>query len=200
MDLDQHDELVVVQRRELVELLGFETRNKYEVCDAQGSVIGFAAEQGRGLLAVLMRMFLGHFRTFDIHIFDAQRQAQYRAHHPFRFLFQRLELFDAGGTYLGALQQRFAIFSKHFDLLDASGGLSMEMRSGFFRIWTFPFFRAGAEVARIEKKWGGMLREVFTDADRFRTTFTPAVRGQERALILAAAIFVDLQYFERKAD
>ena len=81
-----------------------------------------------------------------------------------------------------------------------AGQVVLEMRSGLFRIWTFPLFRAGQEVARIEKKWGGVLREAFTDADTFLTTFTPAVRGVERALILAAAVFVDLQYFEKKAD
>jgi uncharacterized protein YxjI len=200
MDLERHPSLLVVQRRELAELIGFETRNQYEVRDPAGTVIGYAIEQGKGLLGALFRMFLGHFRRFDIDILDAERRLQYRAHHPFRWFFQRLELFDPQGTYLGALQQRFAVFSKRFDLLDARNQHALQMRSGLFRIWTFPLFRADAEVARIEKKWSGVLREAFTDADTFLTTFTPAVRGTERALILAAAIFVDLQYFEKKAD
>jgi uncharacterized protein YxjI len=200
MDLDRHDSLVVVQRRELVELLGFETRNQYEVRDRDGAVLGYAVERAKGVLGALLRFVLGHWRRFDIDILDAERRPLFRAHHPFRFFFQRLELFDAADKPLGALQQRFALLSKRFDLLDAQGNLALEMRSGLFRIWTFPLFRAGTEVARIEKKWGGVLREAFTDADTFATTFTPAVRSGERALILAAAIFVDLQYFEKKAD
>lgn len=200
MDLDRHSSLLVVQRRELAELIGFETRNQYELRDQAGQVIGYAIEQGKGLLGALFRMFLGHFRRFDIDILDAERQVRFRAHHPFRWFFQRLEISDAAGKRLGALQQRFAIFSKRFDLLDARDQVVLQMRSGLFRIWTFPLFRDDTEVARIEKKWGGVLREAFTDADTFLTTFTPAVRSTERALILAAAIFVDLQYFEKKAD
>jgi uncharacterized protein YxjI len=200
MDLDRHASLLVVQRRELAELIGFETRNQYELRDPAGNVIGYAIEQGKGLLGALFRMFLGHFRRFDIDILDAERRLLFRAHHPFRWFFQRLELSDASGAPLGALQQRFALLGKRFDLLDARDRVALEMRSGLFRIWTFPLFRDGAEVARIEKKWGGVLREAFTDADTFLTTFTPAVRSTERVLILAAAIFVDLQYFEKKAD
>lgn len=200
MNFDAHNELFIMQRRELAELFGFETRNKYALLDAQGGEVGFAAEQGKGLFAILARYFLGHWRVFDIHLFNTQRQPLFRAHHPFRLFFQRLELFDANGTYLGALQQRWALFSKKFDVLDADGRRVMEMRSGFFKVWTFPFFRGETEVARVEKKWGGLLREAFTDGDKFRVAFTPAVQGKERALIVAASLFIDLQYFEKQAS
>jgi hypothetical protein len=53
----------------------------------------------------------------------------------------------------------------------------------------------------VEKKWSGMLQEAFMDADRFRVAFESHELGaDERALVLAAGIFIDLQYFERKAD
>ncbi|MBL9038209.1 MAG: hypothetical protein JNG84_06845 [Archangium sp.] len=200
MNLGGHAALTIVQRKELGELLGIETRNKYEIRDASGSPIGFAAEQGGGLLAILARQFVGHWREYDIMLFDAARQMAFRAHHPFRFFFQRIELFSAAGEFLGALQQRWAFFSKRFDVEDARGNVVMEMRSGLLKVWTFPFFRGEAEVARIEKKWGGVLREAFTDADTFNLSFGSVASAAERALLLAAAIFVDLQYFEKKAQ
>ena len=58
-----------------------------------------------------------------------------------------------------------------------------------------------SELARVEKKWSGMLQEAFTDADRFRVAYdSPELNLDERTLVLAAAIFIDLQYFERKAQ
>lgn len=196
--LIDHEEVHVVQRRELMELLGVETRNKYELRTPDDQVIGFAAEQGKGLLASLARYFMGHWRAFEVTIFDAARQPVLRALHPFRFLFQRLEVSDASGRRIGAIQQRWGWFTKRFDVEDASGGVVLTMSSGLFRPWTFPFSRDGREVARIEKKWAGLLKEAFTDADRFRVCFGPT-SADERALLLAAAIFTDLQYFERKA-
>lgn len=198
--VQQSSELMIVQRRELAELFGIETRNKYSI-EAGGAQFAFAAEQGKGGLAFLARMFLGHFRTFEIHFFDNQRQLVMRALHPFRFLFQRLEVTTSEGRILGAIQQRFAIFSKKFDVTDASGRVVLSVSSPIWRPWTFVFERDGRALARVEKKWTGILTEAFTDADRFRVCFeSPELGLEERALVLAAGIFIDLQYFERKAQ
>lgn len=198
--VQQSNELMVVQRRELAELFGFETRNKYAI-EANGVQFAFAAEQGKGGLAFLARMFVGHWRTFEIHVFDNQRQLVLRVVHPFRFLFQRLEVMAADGRVLGAIQQRFAIFSKKFDVTDGSGRLLLSVSSPLWRPWTFVFEREGRALARVEKKWSGMLREAFTDADRFRVGFeSPELSLDERSLVLAAALFIDLQYFEQKAQ
>lgn len=191
---------MVVQRRELAELFGFETRNKYAI-EANGVQIGFAAEQGKGGLAFLARMFMGHWRSFEIHFFDEARQLVLKALHPFRFFFQRLEVSGANGRFLGAIQQRFAFFSKRFDIEDANGQLLLTVSSPIWRPWTFAFNRQERTLAKVEKKWSGLLREAFTDADRFRISFEPnGLTPDERSLVLAAALFIDLQYFEQKAS
>lgn len=192
-------EIMVVQKKELIELLGFETRNKYSI-EANGMPFAFAAEQGKSGLDVLARLFLGHWRTFEIHFFDTARNLVFKAVHPFRVFFQRLEVVTPDGREIGAIQQRFAFFSKRFDVLDPADNVLFTVSSPIWRPWTFTFERHGREVARIEKKWSGALTEVFTDADRFRILMPlPELRLEERMLILAAAVFVDLQYFEAKA-
>lgn len=197
MNLDTATELHIVQRKELGEvLLGFEGRNKYEIREPSGIVVGFAAEQSTGIVGAIARAFLRHWRTFDIHIFDSMRSLVMRAHHPFRIFFQRLEIYDSHNQFLGALQQRWAFFTKRFDVEDSQGQVVLEMRSGLFKIWTFPFFRGEQEIARIEKKWSGTLTEIFTDADRFRLVIPGRATPNERRLLLASALFVDLQYFE----
>jgi len=198
--VQQSSEISIVQQLEPVEFLGIETRNKYSI-QVDGIPFAFAAEQGKGGLAVLARMFLGHWRKFEIHFFDNTRSLVLRAVHPFRFFFQRLEVYSGDGRVLGAIQQRWALFSKRFDVTDASGRLLLGVSSPLWRPWTFAFERDGREVARVEKKWTGMLREMFTDADRFRVVFeAPELGLDERSLVLVAGIFIDLQYFERKAD
>jgi uncharacterized protein YxjI len=198
--VQQSNEINIVQKRELAELFGFETRNKYSL-EVNGAPFAFAAEQGKGGLAFLARMFVGHWRTFEIHFFDNARQLVLRAVHPFRFFFQRLEVNAADGRPLGAIQQRWAIFSKKFDVTDPGGRVLLTVSSPLWRPWTFAFERDGHELARVEKKWSGMLREAFTDADRFRVVFQSHQLGlDERSLVLAAGIFIDLQYFEQKAQ
>jgi uncharacterized protein YxjI len=193
-------QIVVRQKREMAEFFGFETRNKYSIETPEGTQLFYAAEQQKGMLGFLLRQWLGHWRRFEVQIFDAERRPYLTARHPFRFYFQRLEVTDADGTAVGAIQQRFSILSKKFDVENAFGQVQMTVNSPLFRIWTFPFMRNGVEAARIEKKWGGILKESFLDADSFLITFgQPDMPLEERKLIMAASIFVDLQYFEDKS-
>jgi uncharacterized protein YxjI len=199
--LKNQNQIVIRQRRELIEMLGFESRNKYEIYDEQGQIIGFCAEQQKGFLGVLLRQFLGHWRAFDLHFFDNQRQEVFIVKHPFRFFFQRLEVYSAQGEFLGALQQRFAILRKKFDVESARGHVIMNMESGLLQFWTFPFLKNNSEVAVVRKKWSGFLKEAFLDADNFQIEFSRSdLTELERSLILAAGIFIDLQYFEAKGN
>jgi uncharacterized protein YxjI len=193
--------LLVEQRRELAELIGFETRNKYVISTVGGVMVAYAAEQQQGWLGFLVRQFFGHWRTFDVFVFDSNRTQVLVAHHPFRWFFQRLEVSTAEGRPLGALQQRFALLAKRFDVEDATETVRMTVSSPLWSIWTFPFMKGSRTVAVVAKKWAGLLTEGFTDKDRFRVEFQdPRLNLEERLLILAAALFIDLQYFERKAS
>jgi len=201
MDFKSHQTFVIRQRFEIAELIGFETRNKYEILSEQGESLLFAAEQHKGILGFLFRQMLGHWRTFEIQFFNTQRQPVFSARHPFRFFFQRLEVSDSQGKFLGAIQQRFSFFRKCFDFEDAQGNVYMRTRSAFWKFWTFPVVsNAGQEVAIISKKWSGILNEMFTDRDHFMVKCeNPSLTDTDRKLLLSAALFVDLQYFEQKA-
>jgi uncharacterized protein YxjI len=200
LSLKNHTRLIVSQRTELAELFGFETRNKYEIRDENGIQIGFAAEQEKNFLAHISRYFFGHWRSFTFTIFDEQRRPVLMARHPFRFFFQRLEVFEMNGPFVGAVQQRWSILHKRFDVENASGTAVMTVASPFWRIWTFPFMRYGRQIACVTKKWSGVLHELITDKDNFAVEFNDPTLGEaERKLVLAASLFIDLQYFERKA-
>lgn len=190
--------LRIRQRFEALELLGFETRNKYLIEDLSGKQVAFAAEQQKGLGGFLFRQLLGHWRTFEIQIFDIKRELVLRAHHPFRWYFERLEVYDAAGRFLGALQRRFSILTKVFDVEGPTGNVALTVRSPIWKIWTFAFMRGEKEVAVVRKKWTGLLAEGFTDKDVFEVDFGE-LESNERPLLLAAGIFIDLRYFERKA-
>ncbi|MFN7454974.1 MAG: phospholipid scramblase-related protein [Pseudobdellovibrionaceae bacterium] len=201
MDLSQTRGLIIQQVRELWELVGFETRNKYKISDEQGQILAYAAEQQKGFFAFLARQFLGHWRSYEIHFFNEQRQILFTVHHPFRFFFQKFTVKDSQGRILGEMEQNFSLISKKFSLRSQITFRNFTMKSPIWKIWTFPITDAGRPVALIEKKWSGLLKEVFTDADQFRLGFQEAsLSNDDRKLMLASAVFVDLQYFEAKAD
>jgi len=198
MQLTGHNDLLVRQRHEVAEWVGFETRNKYEILKQDGQPVAFAAEQQKGFLGFLFRQFLGHWRSYEIHFYTPGREQFMVAYHPFRFIFQRLEI-RRDGRNVGAIQQRFSILTKKFDVEDETGNVIMEVASPFWRIWSFLFTRHNEKVASVQKKWSGVFTEFLTDKDNFLVEFSPRLSEADRSLVLAAALFIDLKYFEKKA-
>ena len=204
MDLQDEQGFKIFQRKELIELLAFESRNKYEIATFDGKIFGFAAEDGTNLSSVLLRQFLGHkLRKFNIQFYDSAGNPFVQAFHPFRWFFHRLEVRDSSsGRFLGALQRKFSILTKRFDLESDRGQVLLTVKSPFWRIWNFKFQTAsGRVVATIQKKWGGLLKEAFLDADNFTLQFNDlSLPDQHKKVLLAAAIFIDLMYFEKRAN
>lgn len=193
--------LMIRQKKELAELFGYETRNKYSIETEDGVQIGFAAEQQKGFFGFLFRQLAGHYRPFSIQLYDSQRNHIFTAEHPFRFYYHTLTITDPQGQPLGTISRRFSMLTKCFDLHDASGALICSVDSPLWRVWTFNFMAAGQTIAKIEKKWGGFLREGFLDADNFKVSFlSQDLSINARQLLLAAGLFIDLMYFEAKAN
>jgi len=204
INLSIHQKIILKQVREMAEWIGVETRNKYAIEDAMGNTIGFAAEQGKGVFHLLFRQFFGHWRTFEIAVFSPQRNIILTAKHPFRWIWQRLEVKNEQQQLIGVIQQKFSIFSKKFHVLDAREQIIMKVSSPMWKIWSFTFTRNGHGssnliLGKITKKWSGLFSEAFTDRDNFQIEFSDQSLSEEyRQLMLAAALFVDLNYFETK--
>jgi uncharacterized protein YxjI len=195
--LTSQTRLFVRQIREVAEIFGFETRNKYQISDESRNPVGFAAERGGGFFGFILRQYLGHWRSFEIAIVDSLNRPWMTARHPFRWYFQCLEVKAADGKLIGRIEQRFAIFSKRFEVQDPHGRQLMEVSSPLWRPWTFEFLNMGRPQAVIQKKWSGLLTEAFLDKDNFLIEFhEPTLSQHHRQLILAAALFVDIIYFE----
>jgi uncharacterized protein YxjI len=188
--------LHVQQVHEGWELLGFETRNKYRILDENEQPLAYAAEVRSGLLGSLLRLVLKHWRSFEINIYDNQKQLILKARFPFRWFFKTLILEDAQGKKLGHLEQRFAIFSKKFDLYD-HGRIVGRISSGLFKMWTFDVMRSQSKVATIKKNWSGAISEFFTDKDNFVVTFQDQnMQSDQKALIMTTTLMIDIVYFE----
>lgn len=199
LNLSEHQTIFIKQSFELGEVFGFETRNKYQIKDAHGVLIGYAAEQQQGVLGFFLRQFLGHWRSFSILFFTADRHLTLIAHHPFRWFFKRVEVKDAAGQHLGAIQQRFSILTKRFDVENANQETILKVSSPIWRPWTYAFVAEGETKAFVRKKWSGLLAEGFTDKDNFAVEFAAQDLDEtERSLVMASALFIDLLYFEQK--
>jgi hypothetical protein len=190
--------LHVQQTFEGLEILtGIETRNKYQILDQNMGQFAFAAERSSGLLDGLLRMVFKHWRTFDIDVFNANRERVLMLHFPFRWYFKTLQVKSVEGELIGLLEKRWSVFSKKFDVLDKHGQIVAKISSPFFKIWSFEFRFGPHKLGTLQKKWSGVLSEVFTDRDNFVVTYAdPHLKAETKILMLSMSLLVDIVYFE----
>ena len=189
------DGLVVQQRKEWGEILtGFETRNSYVVMDTQGNELYAAAEES----SVLARLFLKSMRPFEIDIVGLDGQPAMRVRRPFRFYFHEVQVFDADGTLLGTVRRRFSILRRLYSVLNATGRPFSELFGPILHPWTFQIRREGQEYGKITKKWSGLGKEMFTDADNFGVQFPADWEPRLKAIFLGAVFLIDFVHFEDK--
>ena len=180
-------------------LLGFESKNRFELKDESGQRLGYAAEEAKGVGQWFLRNLFGKCRKAKIHIYDAGGTQVGLGDKPFRWFFHRMEIFD-GETKVGAIQRKWSWFHRHFAVENAQGQEVMQIHSPFFRIWTFKLMFQDQEVGAIRKKWGGLLKEMFTDADMFGVEVEPHVPPEVRKLLLVATFLIDFTCFENNSN
>jgi hypothetical protein len=190
------DRVLIRQTKEWAEiLLGFESKNRFELTDEAGQRLGFAAEEAQGIGQWFLRNLFGSCRRATVHVYDPAGQSVGRGEKPFRWFFHRMEVFD-GGKKIGAVQRKWSWLHRVFMVENAAGQEVMELRSPLFHPWTFTLTFQGNEAGVIRKQWGGLLREMFTDADVFGIEFGPHVPVEVRKLLLVATFLIDFTCFE----
>jgi uncharacterized protein YxjI len=202
MSIDQLKNLSFLQVRqefEMQEFLGFEGRNKYLILDDQKQYLFYATESGSGFGAWWWRQYLKHWRSFDMEIHDESNILVLSCHFPFRWFLKGLRLKDGRGKSVGSVEQRFAFFSKKYDLLNPSGRVVATIRSPFFKVWTFDVRNHnGKKLGDIQKNWSGTFSEIFSDRDNFCISFADQSMSTEiKALMLATTLMVDIIHFEK---
>src|SRR3989338_3939306 len=186
--------VIVRQKKEWGEILtGFETKNKYEVLDTAEQQLYWAAEEG----STLARLFLNVLRPFSIHILSTDGRLAIKTVKPFRFYFHEMDVFDAGGKFLGRIKREFSVLTKKFTVEDAQGAAAYDICAPVLHPWTFKISKNGAELGEIVKNWSGLGKEAFTDADNFSVKFPQEADAGIKAVLLGALFLIDMVCFEK---
>lgn len=191
----------VKQQREVAEiLLGFDVANRYQLLDPQGVHRGEVLEERNGITGTLFRNLLSTWRPLTLHVRDPGGTEIAVLTKSFSVFFHRLEV-TVGGRHLGAIQRKFSLLGRKYDVEDAQGRVIAQIRRPLFRLWQYPVFDPqGHEIARVAKRWGGLMQELFTDADTYGVTFTDACSPELRTLLFASMFLIDLTNTEDNAN
>ena len=190
--------LAVSQKKEWGEILsGFEGSNKYVVSDERGTELFYAVEEPGSVLA---RLFLKAYRPFAIDVVNRGGERLLRIERPFRFYFHTAQICDRYGTLVGTLERHFSISRRLYSVLSANGSKLFDLFGPLLHPWTFEIHENGTQRGMTQKKWSGLAKETFTDADNFGVTFPPNWPVEKKTLALGAVFLIDFVHFEDKGN
>lgn len=193
--------LIIRQLKEWGEILtGFETKNKYQVMDHLSNPLMEAQEEGGSAMTVVTRLFLKALRPFTMHLFTSDGASLFKLIRPFRFYFHELEICNSTGAPVGKIKRRFAMLRRIYSVFDRSGNEIFELFGPLLHPWTFRIQKGGQELGKITKKWSGLAKESFTDADNFGIAFPKGIDLSQKAVLLGAVFLIDFVHFENSKN
>jgi len=218
--LAQYDGVKVHQKVESIEIaLGVETANRYSILplkwkedsdshhhnnnasDKKSELISkdpilYAIERS----SFISKMWLGANRNLDFKVRAPDGSIALVVHRPFKIIKKNVKVFDGPSrSYLGRVQKHFNVVSKSLEIIDVDGNTIYTIKGPKIPGHHTLKIRKGKEiVGYIKKRWGGFIREAFTDADDFDIKFPVNSSVTERCLLLAATLFFDMLYYEKQ--
>jgi uncharacterized protein YxjI len=188
-NLLQLDRLVVSQKAKLIELT-----NQFKIQDEEGNDVGFIQQEGQSKLRKALRFVtnVDQFLTHRLAVYDSSGAKLIEMVRPAKVFKSRLEVSDGSGRNVGQIVQQNVFGKIRFDLIGTAGEKVGQIRAENWRAWNFAIVDATErEVARITKKWKGLVRAAFTTADHYIVEIDPALEGDLRLLVVGAAAAVD---------
>ena len=191
--LDSASTLIVSQKKEWGEILsGFETKNRYVVLSELGNELYYAAEKS----SVLLRLFLKAMRPFEIIVARTDGSTVLNLERPFRFFFHKLAVRDAQGKLLGTIEREFSVLRRLYRITNSMGMEICRLYGPLLHPWTFEIRELDQKVGKISKKWSGLAKEAFTDADNFAVELPPGKDVETKSILLGAVFLIDFVHFE----
>ena len=183
------ERLVVNQKAKLIELT-----NQYAIRDAQGRDLGAIHQEGQSKAKKVLRFVanVDQFFTHTLAIYDAGGSKVLEVVRPRKIVKSRFEVKDGSGRTVGRIVQNNVFGKITFDLLGEHDRKLGAIKAENWRAWDFSIVDdMGTEIGRIDKKFVGIARALFTTGDNYVVDVQPSVTGDRRLMVLAAALAVD---------
>ena len=204
-------------------VLGFEQANRYAVKDGlTGETVAFLAEED-SLTGVVTRQLLRRRRPFTSTLLTPEGDVLLRVRRKLYLLESNTLLETAEGEVVGEVHQVWHLWKRSYDVFVDKKQFG-RVRAGLLS-WEFVIEDAeGRPLAKLDRNFGGLAKEIFTDAGCYALTFlgskeeTPKsekatsesqvtvaepgrkLRLDERTICLALAVAIDFDFFSQHSS
>lgn len=163
--------------------------NRYTLSDENGCLLGQIRESRSVWRFIVQRSFA----PFTLTCFDAEDRPVATMRKGWALLRPRYSIVDADGKLIASIRSRITLIRPKADIFYPDGRLMGSME-GDWVAWNF-FVTApdGKVLAQINKRFNGLVKEIFTTADKYVVAIPDEVCDpDQRMAILFTACAIDM--------
>ncbi|KAJ3060398.1 hypothetical protein HK102_009502, partial [Quaeritorhiza haematococci] len=180
----------------------YEQANKYAIKDVNGQDVGFIAEEEQTFSGAILRQLMRTRRAFKAVVLNRNGEVVLKIYRPVKwFLNSTIYVYDRNDNLIGEVKQVWHLWRRKYDLFLQKRQFAA-IDGGF---WAWDFIledENGGVLSSVNRNFVGFAREIFTDSGQYVVRYDAvqpvrALSLDERAVALAAAVTVDIDYFSR---
>lgn len=178
----------------------FKFESEYKVFNEKGTQIGFI-RQRVSFGHKLLRIFAGikAMMPFLLEITDMQGNNVAIIKKGWTWFMSEITVLNEHHQILGIIKQKWSFLKPKFIIMDSTRSKIAEIK-GDWKAWNFYINQPdGSPIGTINKKWGGVMKEVFTDADKYNVSIKEEYQeNTDKIVIVSTAITIDMVLKESK--
>lgn len=171
----------------------FKFGNTYKVYNKEAEQVGIIQQKVSGWHKFL-RLFLNKVMfPFNLEVYDMDDNLQVSIRRGWTFWMSKITIADANDELIGTIKQKFKLFKPTFIISNAAEE-NIAKITGDWKAWDFKIANnEDTQIGTINKKWGGVMKEFFTRADKYHASIIPEyAEDNNKIAIVSCAITIDM--------
>lgn len=163
--------------------------NQYSLLDEEGHCLA-QIKESRSFWQYLLKRY---FTPFTLTLVNLDNQTVAKMHKGWSFLAPSYRIIDNNDKLIASVKSRVTVLKPKADMFLPDGQLLATMQ-GNWKQWNFSITAPDGKVlANIDKKFNGVMKELFTSADKYVVSINSEISDLEvRAAILFVACAIDM--------
>jgi uncharacterized protein YxjI len=177
------------------------SKKSYDIVDENGEVLGTAKEKA-GWLGTILGALQGDKRSITIEVRQSADDALAFTVRRKGLLFKKTQVLDGDGQVLGTYKAKLFTLTGGFNVYDLKGTHIAGIKGQWFKAEYQIVTPDGSTVmGSVSRKFGGLAKELFTDAKTYGVQIGPDYHDDPRTkiLVLGAAIVINVMSTKKKA-
>jgi uncharacterized protein YxjI len=177
----------------------FKFGNTYNVFNKEAEQVGKITQIVSGFHKFLRLLINKALFPFLLEVTDMDDNLQVSISRGWTFWMSKIAITDNEGKLLGTIKQKFKFLKPTFVITDENEKLIAKI-TGDWKAWDFKITDANENpIGTINKKWGGIMKEAFTRADKYYVAINPEyAEDRSKIAIVACAITIDMVLKNKK--